>query len=115
VDKLLAKQLQKARLPDGEIDLARLTELVALAYEEAEHDRVRTDRSMTLMIEELVAFQHGLETTIERRTAELRDSRRALKLQNKRMAAALDSTGYAISIFDGNRKLVYCNGYFLTL
>jgi len=115
VHKLLAKQLQKAGLLDGEVDLARLTELVALAYEEAEKDRERTDRSITLMVEELDAFEHSLEATIERRTAELRDSRKALKLQNRRMAAALDSTGYAIAIFDGNRRLVYCNGYFLTL
>ena len=113
--KLLAKQLQKAGLLNGEVDLARLTELVALAYEEAEKDRERTDRSITLMVEELDAFEHGLEATIARRTAELRDSRRALKLQNRRMAAALDSTGYAIAIFDGSRRLVYCNGYFLTL
>ena len=113
--KLLGKQLQKVRLPDGGVDLVRLTELVALAYEEAEHDRERTDRSMTLMIEELEAFQKNLEHKIEKRTTELRDSRRALKLQNKRMAAALDTTGYAISIFDSNRKLVYCNAQFLTL
>jgi len=99
VHKLLAKQLQKAGLLNGEVDLARLTELVALAYEEAEKDRERTDRSITLMVEELDAFEHGLEATIARRTAELRDSRRALKLQNRRMAAALDSTGYAIAIF----------------
>jgi len=113
--KLLGKQLQKVRLPDGGVDLVRLTELVALAYEEAEHDRERTDRSMTLMIEALEAFQKNLEHKIEKRTTELRDSRRALKLQNKRMAAALDTTGYAISIFDSNRKLVYCNAQFLTL
>ena len=111
--KLLAKQIEKARAESGEIDLARLTELVATAYEEAEHDRQRTDRSISLMVEEIDAFQKSLEDKIEQRTAELRDSRRALKLQNKRMAAALDSTGYAISIFDGNKKLVYCNSYFL--
>ena len=113
--KLLAKQIEKARAESGEIDLARLTELVATAYEEAEHDRQRTDRSISLMVEEIDAFQKSLEDKIEQRTAELRDSRRALKLQNKRMAAALDSTGYAISIFDGSKKLVYCNSYFLTL
>jgi diguanylate cyclase (GGDEF)-like protein len=115
VHKLLARQLDKARLPEGGVDLARFTELVALAYEEAEHDRERTDRSMTLMVEELEAFQKGLELKIRQRTAELRDSRRALKLQNKRMALALDSTGYAISIFDGARRLVYCNSAFLDL
>jgi diguanylate cyclase (GGDEF)-like protein len=115
VHKLLDKQLQKARRPDGAVDLARLTELVASAYEEATQDRERTDRSIALMVEEIDAFQAGLEAEIARRTAELRDSRKALKLQNKRMATALDSTGYAISIFDGKHKLVYCNSYFLDL
>ncbi len=67
------------------------------------------------MVEEIEAFQKGLEDKIRRRTAQLRDSRKALKLQNKRMAAALDSTGYAISIFDGSKQLVYCNSYFLDL
>ncbi len=67
------------------------------------------------MVEEIDAFQKGLEDKIARRTAQLRDSRKALKLQNNRMAAALDSTGYAISIFDGDKKLVYCNSYFLDL
>ena len=113
--KLLAKQLEKARRPDGEIDLGKLTALVAQAYDEAEHDRERTDRSITLMVEEIEAFQKGLENKIAHRTAQLRDSRKALKLQNNRMAAALDSTGYAISIFDGHKKLVYCNSYFLDL
>ena len=113
--KLLAKQIEKARVESGEVDLARLTELVATAYEEAEIDRQRTDRSISLMVEEIDTFQKSLEDKIETRTAELRDSRRALKMQNKRMAAALDSTGYAISIFDGSKKLVYCNSYFLTL
>ncbi len=113
--KLLTRQLEKARLPNGEVDLARLTELVARAYAESEEDRERTDRSISLMVEELDALQAGLEAKIARRTAELRDSRKQLKLQNRRMAAALDSTGYAISIFDGGRKLVYCNSYFLEL
>ncbi len=113
--KLLARQLQKARATDGSVDLERLTELVATAYDEATQDRERTDRSIALMVEEIDAFQRGLEDEIARRTLELKDSRKALRLQNKRMAAALDSTGYAISIFDGQRRLVYCNSYFLAL
>ena len=113
--QLLAKQLETARRADGGIDLEKLTALVAQAYDEAEHDRERTDRSISLMVEELETFQKGLETKIAQRTAQLRESRRALKLQNSRMAAALDSTGYAISIFDGQKKLVYCNSYFLDL
>jgi diguanylate cyclase (GGDEF)-like protein len=113
--KLLAKQLAKARGADQAVDLERLTELVAQAYVEAEQDRVRTDRSMSLMVDELDAFQASLEATIELRTSELRASRKQLKLQNHRMAAALDSTGYAISIFDADKRLVHCNNQFLEL
>ena len=113
--KLLVKQLQKARQSDGEVDLERLLPLIATAYEEAEQDRERTDRSIALMVEEIDAFQANLEAKITSRTAELRDSRKQLKLQNQRMAAALDGTGYAISIFDGKKRLVYCNRYFIDL
>ena len=113
--KLLSKQLQKARRPDGEVDLDRFMELVAQAYEEEEQDRARTDRSIALMVEEIDAWQVGLQKQITERTAELTDSRKALKLQNKRMAAALDTTGNAVSIFDGKERLVYCNQRFLDL
>ena len=37
--KLLAKQIERARGPDGQVDLDKLTALVAAAYEEAELDR----------------------------------------------------------------------------
>ncbi|HEX4296611.1 MAG TPA: EAL domain-containing protein [Devosia sp.] len=113
--KLLAKQLEKARRADGTVDLDRLLELVAEAYEESVQDRTRTDRSITLMVEELDALQAGLEADIAERTAELSASRKALKLQNRRMAEALDSTGQAISIYDQNQQLVFCNERFLAL
>ena len=51
--KLFARQVAKATATTGEIDLAVLGELVGLAYQEADRDRRRTDRSMGLMIEEL--------------------------------------------------------------
>lgn len=51
--KLFARQLAKARRESGEVDLVALGELVVSAYEEADRDRRRTDRSMALMIEEL--------------------------------------------------------------
>jgi diguanylate cyclase (GGDEF)-like protein len=115
VHKLLAKQLRKARQPDGELDLGQLLELVARAYDEAEQDRERTDRSISLMVEEIDTIQKGLESEIARRTGELKTSRKALKLQNRRMAEALDSTGHAISIYDANRRLIFCNDKFLDL
>ena len=112
---LLARQLEKSRREDGSLDIDRLSELVSQAYEEAEHDGARTDRSISLMAEELDSAQAGLESEVARRTEELRESRAQLRLQTKRMAVALDSTGYAISIFDGRKRLVYCNSYFLEL
>jgi diguanylate cyclase (GGDEF)-like protein len=115
VQKLLAKQLKKARRSDGDLDLEQLLELVARAYEEAEQDRERTDRSISLMVEEIDTIQKGLESEIARRTGELKASRKALRLQNQRMAQALDSTGHAISIYGANRRLIFCNDKFLDL
>jgi PAS domain S-box-containing protein len=51
--KLFAKQLARVRRQTGEVDIDRLAELVSAAYEEADNDRRRTDRSISLMIEEL--------------------------------------------------------------
>lgn len=113
--KLLAKQLQKATQPTGEVDIEKLQQLIAAAYEEADQDRQRTDRSISLMVEEIDAFQAGLQADIAQQTAQLRDSRRQLRLQNRRMAEALDSTGHAISIYDSERRLIYCNDKFLQL
>ena len=115
MQKLLAKQLKKARRSDGDLDLEQLLELVARAYEEAEQDRERTDRSISLMVEEIDTIQKGLESEIARRTGELKASRKALRLQNQRMAQALDSTGHAISIYGANRRLISCNDKFLDL
>ena len=115
MQKLLAKQLKKARQSNGELNLEQLLALVASAYEETEQDRERTDRSISLMVEEIDTIQKGLESEIARRTSELKASRKALKLQNQRMAEALDSTGHAISIYGANRRLIFCNDKFLDL
>ncbi len=53
MDKLFARQLAKATLPSGEVDLNILGDLVGKAYAQAERDRRRTDRSIQLMVEEL--------------------------------------------------------------
>jgi hypothetical protein len=53
VHKLFARQLAKARTTTGELDLTVLGDLVGAAYEEMERDRRRTDRSISLMVEEL--------------------------------------------------------------
>ena len=51
--KLFAKLLAKATKPSGQVDLDLLGQLVSTAFEEADHDRRRTDRSIALMVEEL--------------------------------------------------------------
>ena len=69
--KLLAQQVAKATDETGSVDLDKLCELVIAAYEEFDRDRRRTDRSMSLMIEELDAVQRNLEQTVIERTKEL--------------------------------------------
>src|SRR5260370_36367612 len=53
MEKLFARQLAKATRPTGEVDLKILGDLVVDAYEQAERDRRRTDRSINLMIAQL--------------------------------------------------------------
>lgn len=53
MQKLFDRQLAQARSETGEVDLAKLRELVVGAYEEMDKDLRRTDRSIALMIEEL--------------------------------------------------------------
>ncbi|MBZ0146257.1 MAG: PAS domain S-box protein [Pseudorhodoplanes sp.] len=50
---LFGRQLAKATKPNGEVDLDVLGALVSAAYDETERDRMRMDRSMSLMIEEV--------------------------------------------------------------
>ncbi|MGY8637153.1 EAL domain-containing protein [Bradyrhizobium sp. 14AA] len=51
--RLLARQIRQSTDESGNVDLARLGELVSAAYEESDRDRRRTDRAIKLMIEEL--------------------------------------------------------------
>jgi diguanylate cyclase (GGDEF)-like protein/PAS domain S-box-containing protein len=51
--KLFERQLAKATQASGAVDLDVLADLVVAAYEQAEHDRERTDRSLRLMAEEI--------------------------------------------------------------
>ena len=63
--KLFARQLAKATTPSGEVDLDELLKLVGSAYEQADRDCRRTDRSISLMIEELDTLNRGLERLVE--------------------------------------------------
>ncbi|UVO35174.1 EAL domain-containing protein [Bradyrhizobium arachidis] len=51
--RLLARQIRQLTDESGRVDMTRLGELVGAAYEESDRDRRRTDRAITLMIEEL--------------------------------------------------------------
>ena len=113
--KLFERQLEKARTPEGEVDLAVLEQLVTAAYLEAEQDRARTDRSIELMVGELGAFQAGLEAEIDTRTSQLRRSQEQLRKQNGLFAAALENMSQGIAMFDRNRRLLVCNRQFLEM
>jgi diguanylate cyclase (GGDEF)-like protein len=113
--KLFARQLDKARRPDGSIDVEVLGELVVGAYEEAEQDRLRTDRSIGLMVAELSELQAGLESKVRRSTAELRKSRKELREHNAHLAAALENMAQGLSLFDKEQRLIVCNQQYVEL
>jgi PAS domain-containing protein len=109
VHKLFARQLAKATTPSGGVDLDELGGLVGSAYDQADHDRRRTDRSISLMIEELDTLNRGLENLVAVRTEALRDSETQLKAQNLRFEAAVNNMSQALLMFDRDRRLVICN------
>ena len=100
--KLFARQLAKATKPSGEVDLDVLGELVTEAYEQADRDRRRTDRSISLMIEELDQLNRGLEQLVEERTAALREREEQLQAQNLRFDAAVNNMSQALLMFDAS-------------
>jgi PAS domain S-box-containing protein len=59
-NKLLQRQLAKAKGEGGDLDLNLLLSLIQSAYEEAEKERRLTDRAMALMSEELLEVNQGL-------------------------------------------------------
>jgi hypothetical protein len=91
VHKLFARQLAKATTPSGKVDLDELGGLVGSAYDQADHDRRRTDRSISLMIEELDTLNRGLEKLVAVRTEALRDSEAQITAQNLRFEAAVNN------------------------
>ena len=113
--KLFDKQLEKSTDLSGHVDLVALERLVTAAYDEAELDRKRTDRSMELMIGELTAFQAGLEAEIEKRTGQLKKSKQKLRIQNSRFLTALENMSSGLAMFDAHQRLVVCNHIFLDM
>ena len=107
--KLLARQITKATKGSGEFDLEALLALVAEAYEKADSDRHRTDRSIALMVTELEQLNRGLDQLVQERTAALRERETELQAQNLRFDAALENMPHGLCMFDRNRRLIVCN------
>ena len=113
--KLFARQLAKATSPSGEVDLDELGKLADAAYEQSDRDRRRTDRSISLMIEEFDSLNRGLERLLEVRTKALREREAELKTQNLRFEAAVNNMSQALLMFDGKRRLVVCNERYIRM
>ena len=113
--KLFTRQLAKATKPSGEVDLGTLGEFVASAYEQADRDRRRTDRSISLMIEELDQLNRGLERLVAERTAALREREAQLRTQNLQFNAALDNMTQGLTMFDKAGRLVVSNARYLQM
>jgi diguanylate cyclase (GGDEF)-like protein len=109
VHKLFTRQLAQARSASGEVDLDMLGELVSAAYEQSHRDRQRTERSISLMVEELDQLQRGLEQLVDKRTRELREREAQLKMQNLRFNAAINNMSQALLMFDASGRLMVCN------
>src|SRR6202035_5721995 len=109
VNNLFARQLAKATKACGSVDLDILSQLVSGAYDQTDHDRQRTDRSISLMIEELDHLNRGLELLVEERTVALRQREEELRAQNLRFDAALNNMSQALLMFDSAARLVISN------
>ncbi len=113
--KLLARQLTKAKPASGEVDLQALLKIVSTAYEQSDSDRRRTDRSISLMIEELDQLHRGLDQLVQERTTALREREAELQDQNLRFDAALNNMSQALLMFDSSARLVICNHRYLEM
>ena len=106
---LFARQVAKATKSCGAVDIELLGGLVCGAYDQADRDRQRTDRSIGLMIEELDHLNRGLERLVEERTMALRQREEELRAQNLRFDAALSNMSQALLMFDASARLVISN------
>jgi diguanylate cyclase (GGDEF)-like protein/PAS domain S-box-containing protein len=108
VSKLFARQLAKARAASGEVDLELLGNLVDAAYEQSASDRRRTDRSISLMIEELDQLNRNLESEVSKRTAELRE-------REQELDAAIENMPHGLIMFDADSRMVICNQRYIEI
>jgi diguanylate cyclase (GGDEF)-like protein/PAS domain S-box-containing protein len=109
VHKLLARQLAKVQKRFGNVDLPALLQLVSEAYEQSDSDRRRTDRSISLMIQELEQLNCELDRLVQERTTALREREAELFAQNLRFDAALKNMAHGLSMFDKDQRLIVCN------
>jgi diguanylate cyclase (GGDEF)-like protein/PAS domain S-box-containing protein len=115
VHKLLVRQLANVKKVSGEVDLQALLEFVSAAYGQSDNDRRRTDRSISLMIEELDQLNRGLDQLVQERTAALREREAELGAQNLRFDAALNNMSQALLMFDPWGRLVICNQRYIDM
>jgi diguanylate cyclase (GGDEF)-like protein len=115
VHRLVAKQIAKATDATGAVDLDKLAVLVGSAYDEFDRDRRRTDRSMSLMIEEIDAINRNLEQLVAERTSELRAREADLQAQNTRFDIAINNMTQGLLLYDSLERLIVCNRRYLEM
>src|SRR6202022_3595535 len=93
----------------------KLAVLVGGAYDEFDRDRRRTDRSMSLMIEEIDAINRNLEQLVAKRPSELRAREEDLQAQNMRFDIAINNMTQGLLLFDSSRRLVVCNQRYIEI
>ena len=113
--RLIAKQIAKATDASGAIDVDQLATLVGTAYDEFDRDRRRTDRSMSLMIEEIDAINRNLEQLVAKRTAELKARELDLQAQNVRFDIAINNMTQGLLLYDSSERLIVCNRRYIIM
>jgi diguanylate cyclase (GGDEF)-like protein len=115
VHRLVAKQIAKATDATGAVDMNKLAVLVGGAYDEFDRDRRRTDRSMSLMIEEIDAINRNLEQLVTKRTSELRAREEDLRAQNMRFDVAINNMTQGLLLYDSSERLIVCNQRYIEM
>jgi len=113
--RLVVQQIAKATDAAGRVDVDAFAELVGRAYDELDHDRRRTDRSMSLMIEEIDEINRNLERLVAERTEELRAREADLRTQNLRFEAALSNMTQGLLLYDRAGRMVVCNQRYIEM
>lgn len=113
--KLFEDQIESSRNKVGELDMKALAKLVGKSYAEFDVDREQTERSMSLMVEELDQLNSSLESQVEERTVELVQRREELKTKNALFEAALEHMTNGLCVFSADLRLVVCNKRYLEM